>query len=116
MGERRIERTASFERNVSRLSRKHRHIAETTDEFLDGAARRGVPVGMKIPGLDGAPVYKVRLPLGAGKRGGARLIYYCSADLVLAMYLYAKSDTEDIPVKRLREAISSLVDQPKAEE
>ena len=108
MVDRRIERTTRFERNVSRLSRKHRDITEMVDEFLSAAARRDVPVGVKIPGLEGAAVYKVRLPLrGAGKRSGARLIYYCSPDLVLAMYVYAKSDTEDIPVKELRDALSS---------
>lgn len=64
---------------------------------------------MKIPGLGGAPVYKVRLPLGdKGRRGGARLIYYCASDLVLAMYAYAKSDIADIPVNQIRDALSPL--------
>ena len=108
MAERRIERTDVFNSDVERLARKHRDFEGTVDEFLK-AARRGAPDGMQIPGLGGAPVFKVRLPLGdKGKRGGARLIYYCSPDLVLAMYAYAKSDTEDIPVTQIRDALSSL--------
>lgn len=109
MVERRIERTDVFESNLKRLVRKHHNFARTVDEFLNEEAQRSVPSGMKIPGLGGQPVYKVRLPLdGTGKRGGARLIYYCSTDLVLAMYAYAKSDAEDIPVKQIRDALSSL--------
>ena len=77
--------------------------------FLNDVARRDTPRGTQIPGLDGAPVYKVRLPFGhRGKRGGVRLIYYSAPDLVLAMYAYAKSDAEDIPVKQIRDALSSL--------
>ena len=109
MAERRVERTDAFKSNVERLARKHRDFVQTVDKFLDNAARRNVRDGMRIPGLAGAPVYKVRLPLGGrGKRGGARLIYYCSPDLVLAMYAYAKSDAEDIPVKQIRDALSAL--------
>lgn len=109
MAERRIERSRTFESNVRRLARKDRNFRRTVDEFLNDAARRGTPAGLMIRGLDGAPVYKVRLPLGgAGKRSGARLIYYCSSDLVLAMYAYAKSNVEDMPVKQIREALASL--------
>lgn len=108
MAERRVERTDAFKSNVERIARKHRNSPRTVVEFLDDAARRDVPDGMRIPGLAGAPVFKVRLPLGGmGKRGGARLIYYCSTDLVLAMYAYAKSDV-DIPVEQIRDALSSL--------
>ena len=109
MAKRRVKRTDVFNSDVERLASKHRGFARTVDEFLKAAARRDVPNAMQIPGLGGAPVFKVRLPLGdRGKRGGARLIYYCSPDLVLAMYAYAKSDTEDIPVTQIRDALSSL--------
>ena len=109
MAKRRVEHTDVFDSNVARLARKHRDFARTVDEFLKEAARRDVPNAMQIPGLDGEPVFKVRLPLGdRGKSGGARLIYYRSPDLVLAMYAYAKSDTEDIPVTQIRDALSSL--------
>ena len=64
---------------------------------------------MKIPGLGGEPVFKVRLRLGGrGKRGGARMIYYCSDKLVLAMFIYAKSDEYDIPRPQIRDALAQL--------
>lgn len=109
MVERRIERTGRFESDVEGLDRRHRDFAQAVDEFLKDEAQRDVPSGSKIPGLGGDPVYKVRLPLGdKGKRGGARLIYYRDSALVLAMYAYAKSDTADIPVKQISDALSSF--------
>ena len=39
-----------------------------------------------------------------------RIIYYCDPNLVLAMYVYAKSNTEDIPVKQIRDALSALLE------
>lgn len=107
--ERRIKRTSGFEKDVKRISRKHADFAAAVDRFLDEAARKDVPSGMMIPGVEGKPVYKARLPLGGrGKRGGARLIYYCGTDLVLALYAFSKSDTVDIPVKEIRNALSTL--------
>ena len=111
MAERRVERTSAFESNVKRLARKHRGFAATVDDFLNTVAKRHNHGAMKIPGLGGKPVYKARLPLAdAGKRGGARIIYYRTPDLVLvlAMYAYAKSDAKDIPVKQIRDALSVL--------
>ena len=112
MAERRVVRTATFEKGVKHLSRKHPGFDDAVTTFLDNVARGGAPSGMQIPSLNGAPVYKDRLPLGRkGKSGGARLIYYCGPDLVLAMYAYAKSDADDIPVKQIRDALSALSQQ-----
>jgi hypothetical protein len=56
-------------------------------------------LGDVIPGGDG--LRKVRMPLSSrsrGKRGGARVLYYqvSSAGYFLLVYLYAKSDIEDL--------------------
>ena len=109
MAERRITHTEAFESHLKHLSRKYPDFPGAVGKFLHEAAKRKVPIGDQIPGLGGEPVYKARLPLGSkGKRGGARLIYYCSPDRVVALYAYAKSDIKDIPVKQIREALLSL--------
>lgn len=109
MAERQITRTEAFESHLKRLSRKYPDFPSAVGKFLNEAAKRKVPVGDQIPGLAGEPVYKARLPLGnKGKRGGARLIYYCSPDRVVALYAYAKSDIEDVPAKQIRDALLSL--------
>ena len=57
---------------------------------------------------DEAPVYKRRLPLdGKGKRGGARLIYYCDGERIVLLAIYAKSAREDIPTRAINEALSN---------
>ena len=112
MAERRVARTATFEKSIKQLSRKHAGFDDAVTTFLNDVARGSAPRGMQIPGLGGVQVYKVRLPLGRkGKSGGARLIYYFAPDLVLAMYAFAKRDAEDIPVKQIRDALSSLLQQ-----
>ena len=107
MAERRVETTRAFDGNVKRLAGKYRNFGATVDDFLKTVAKRRGAIGSKIPGVGGEPVYKARLPLpGMGKRGGARIIYYRTSALVLAMYAYAKTDTEDIPAKQIRDALS----------
>ena len=112
MAERRVEYAKTFEKDTKHLSRKHAGFKDAVATFLKHVARANAPLGKQIPGLSGEPVYKERLPLGRkGKRGGARLIYYWTPDLVLAMYAYAKSDADDIPVKQIRDALSALSQQ-----
>ena len=63
---------------------------------------------MQIPNLDGLPVFKQRLRLGGrGTRSGARIIYYCDSELVVALALYTKSDRADIPRKEIRQALKA---------
>lgn len=53
--------------------------------------------GDRIPGLHNAPVYKVRLACGnQGTRGGYRVIYYCAEQMVRAMFIYRKSEQQDM--------------------
>ena len=108
MAERRVERTRKFDSNVKRLAGKYRDFPTIVDDFLNTVAKRDT-LGVRIPGVGGEPFYKARLRLpGTGKRGGARIIYYRTSEVVLAMYAYAKSDTEDVPVAEIRAALSLL--------
>ena len=46
-------------------------------------------------------------PLGnRGKLGGARLIYYCDGDLILALYIYAKSERSDVPLEEINKVLA----------
>ena len=123
MAERRVEYAKTFEKDIKHLSRKHAGFKDAVATFLNHVARADAPRGEQIPGLrragkkrssprSGEPVYKVRLPLAhKGKRGGARLIYHWTPDRLLAMFAYAKSDADDIPVKQIRDALSALSPQ-----
>lgn len=49
---------------------------------------------------------------GRGKRGGLRLIYYwmASPELILMLFIYAKSDQEDLTPGQLR-ALRRIIDE-----
>ena len=70
--------------------------------------------GDLIPG--GRGLRKLRVPLsGRGKRGGARIIYYCwvSKEQCYLVYAYAKNVAADLTkaqLSRLAEVIESEVD------
>ena len=106
MAARRIERTSKFESCVKQLSKKYPKLTDAIDEALRAFASAYPPPGDKIPNLKGQPVFKQRIPLGDhGQRGGARIIYYCDDNRVLAMFLYAKNQDET-PIKEIREALT----------
>jgi hypothetical protein len=65
----------------------------------------------------GLPVYKERLPLnGAGKQGGARIIYYCTQSAVVAVTIYAKNEREPSNEIILRALASIENHQPNDKE
>ena len=42
-----------------------------------------------------------------GKRRGARIIYYCDEERVVALFIYAKNTISDIPVKEIKDALKN---------
>ena len=53
-------------------------------------------------------MYKRRLALsGGGKRGGARLIFYCDGERIALLAIYAKNDKDNITAKEINEALSN---------
>jgi len=108
MAPREITCSALFEDNLKKLAKKERAIDQVAREALSEiAAAEHVP-GDQIPGLGGAPVYKLRLACGnRGKRGGYRLIFYCAERLVRGMFVYKKTETEDIPTKVIAFALKA---------
>ena len=106
---REIRRTDAFTRDLNRLSRKHPDLINTVEDALkDYAAAGSASTSMRIPGLNKRPVFKERLPVdGKGKRGGVRLIYYCDDKLVLAIFVYTKSEQRNVHQKEIREALKA---------
>lgn len=81
------------------------------DSLLDSESYRRLQVeladrpdrGAVIPGSGG--LRKLRWPReGIGKRGGARVIYYCALgrELILMLLIYPKAGQEDLTREQLR--------------
>ncbi len=100
MGSRRpIERTPGFERDQERLSRKHPGFRATVERALSHCATARRPPVDRIPGTGGHGylVLKYRLPLdGKGRATGARLIYARNEKRLIALFIYAKGDRENM--------------------
>lgn len=111
MADRHIVQDPGFRKHLDKLTRRQPLLREQVEGLLGRIARDPTPHGAKIPGQGGAPVFKVRLPLGTkGKQSGARLIYYRDEERVVALFLYSKGDVTDIPVKEIREALAPYLD------
>ncbi len=99
-----------FKRDVKQLFKKYRQIRRDVNAFIE-QLKQGETPGDQIPGA-GYTVYKVRLKnsdLSKGKRGGYRLIYYLkTAERIILITIYAKSEQADISPDEIRRIIEDL--------
>lgn len=109
MRSREVRYHATFSRDLRHLSKKHRGLQETVDHFLEQCATtNNQTLGDRIPGLDGAPVFKKRLAVGGrGARAGVRVIYYFDEHCVVALFVYAKNEKAGVPVPEIRAALAA---------
>ena len=107
---RKIKRVDKFNKNLKQLSKNHPDIDASITGTLDDISRKGLEkTDNLIPGLGGHTVYKRRLGLGnKGKKGGVRLIFYFTEDILIALFVYAKGSKEDVPPKEIAEALQSV--------
>lgn len=113
MAAREPEVSTSFARSLKQLSKKHPELKDAVSAVLMRAVNSGPPDDAdRIPGLDCHPVYKQRVRLrNQGKRGAARIIYFCSENgekrRVYGLFLFVKSDREDVHSASIRDAMKS---------
>lgn len=110
MQTRRIVRSSRFERDLRSLTRKkYPDLEKTVHTFLTRCANTGVPAAShKIPGVGNNSVFKSRLALrGRGKRKGARIIYFCDEERVVALFVYTKNSLSDVPANEIRAALNA---------
>lgn len=102
-----VEVARFFVRALKRLRKKHPHIVEDV-ETLIARLEQGETPGNQVPQVK-YRVFKVRLrsrDQSKGKSGGYRVIYYVqTADQLILITIYAKSEQEDIGSERIRHLI-----------
>ena len=91
------------------LKRAHKLLSDNDYALLQMFLWANPKAGTLIPGGHG--LRKVRWHssiISCGKRGGARIIYYCiCADRILMLFAYAKNKQESLSAKEL-ESLSLL--------
>ena len=105
-----------FERSVKQLKKQYRHITDDLAEALT-SIEDNLSVGSVIP--QDYMVRKLRVKsrdMRRGKSGGFRLLYKLSAEdsqdtIVYLLFVYAKSDQEDVTSAQLKGLVENLPDE-----
>ena len=112
MPRRAVELSEDFHRDLRKIVRRHTRVESVALKTLEQVAAAGpVPTHHRLARVGGRPIYKARLPTGSrGTRGGARLIYACEENRVIALRLYLKSDRETIADQTILDAFNAAAE------
>ena len=107
MSDRRVGFAPQFTQDFKQLQKRYKQVGDDLRPLLD-QLRHGQTPGDQVTGT-GYPVYKVRIrnrDAKRGKSGGYRVVYYLeTAQQVVMITIYSKSDQSDIPTKVIRRII-----------
>jgi mRNA-degrading endonuclease RelE of RelBE toxin-antitoxin system len=99
-----VEIAKSFIRRLKELRKKYPHVTKQVQTLISQLESGDTP-GDQIQGT-GYTAYKTRLAnpdAGKGKSGGYRVIYYIrTADRVIAILIYSKSDQVDVSTDEIK--------------
>ena len=94
---RRREDSSEFERCLKTLLKKDRDLRQNVEEALELRRERGPGQDHLLKRVNGRLVFKMRVQAqGCGKRGGARVIYYCDHKLLVPLRIYLKSQQKNM--------------------
>jgi len=106
MPQRTVKEAKEFKRACKKLYRKHRGLSSRVQATLNNLALDKIPDGNQFPGFDEEPVYKIRCGTGTiGTRKGARILYYKTNEVLIALYIYLKSDMAGVSDKFIRDIL-----------
>ena len=105
----RIIFTPYFKKAVKRLAKKYKSISRDLASIQNQLSENPTS-GILIT----SNTYKIRMAIaskGKGKSGGARIIYYVVTNQndIYLMYIYDKSELENLPDKQIKEMIEELI-------
>ncbi|MEM9003376.1 MAG: type II toxin-antitoxin system RelE/ParE family toxin [Cyanobacteria bacterium P01_F01_bin.86] len=104
-----VEVAPTFKRNLRKLGKKYRSIQEDVKPVIE-QLQQGLFAGDRIPDI-GYEVFKLRIrnsDIQKGKSSGYRLIYYLkTADRVILLTIYSKSEQPDISAESIRQIIAN---------
>ena len=103
-----IRFTPEFKRNLRGLSRRYPNIRSDIQPVIE-KLQAGEIAGDQIPRV-GYTLFKIRVRnsnIPKGKSSGYRLIYYLrTADQIILITIYSKSDQSDVTAAQIRRIIA----------
>jgi len=110
-----IELAKSFIKRLKELRKKYPRVTEQVLALIRELEQGKTP-GDQIQGT-GYTAFKTRLANpdpGKGKSGGYRVIYYIrTADRIIALLIYSKSDQVDVSADEIKQLIEDYLDAHK---
>lgn len=104
-----VELSRRFRKDVKHLRKKYPHVREDVQGFIDRLEAGETP-GNQVQHIH-YTVYKVRLinsDVQRGKSGGYRVVYYIkTAERILLITIYTKSEVSDISDEMIRSIIEA---------
>ncbi|MDE0240914.1 MAG: hypothetical protein OXQ84_12085 [bacterium] len=86
----------AFSRQLARLNRQHLGTSKRVNDTILKIVANGVPeTAFRIAGINGEPVYKLRIRIGHHGSRACRLVFYYKEGTVEPLLIYQKSDKED---------------------
>lgn len=109
-----VTTTSEFDAAIRQLAKRYRRIRIDVQPIIEQLEAGELP-GDQIPNI-GYTVFKVRVrnsDAQRGKSGGYRIIYYLkTADQILLITIYSKSNQEDIAATEIREILQRAEANP----
>jgi hypothetical protein len=105
-----IRTTDIFEKSFKKLFKKDKHLIKSLEELINHL-KENPSLGVKL--TDNR--YKIRLKNSSnnkGKSAGYRVITYTKIkDTIILVYIYSKSDLENISEKKIDEIIKNYLEE-----
>ena len=109
MSRRKIEKGKTFERELARLDRRYRGLANEVELRLDSLASGEILNEKRYLGFKGL-IYQIRCGTGSmGRKNGARIIYYKDESRLLILYIYLKNAAGKISSKKIERILKECL-------
>ena len=109
MNRRKIEKGRTFDRELARLDRRYRGLANEVETRLNSLASGEILNEKRYLGFKGL-IYQIRCGTKSlGRKNGARIIYYKDESRLLILYIYLKNSAGKISNKKIERILKECL-------
>lgn len=104
-----MTRRWTFQRQLNKLEKKHRGAAAAVGDVLAEIEANGVPEkAIRFGGLDGAPVFLLRIRIGRHGTRSSRLVFHYRDGSVTPLFVYSKNEMEMVARDEITAALRAV--------